>query len=97
MKTKSKIIISALLIVILLCAGLSLRLLVLSMNRSIEENGKISMQAVVEQIQQTYEMQIENYYSRLRVVEGYVVQGEKEILDNKDTIFLLNKLQEETG
>ena len=75
MKTKSKIIISALLIVILLCASLSLRLLVLSMNRTIEENGKISMQAVVEQIQQTYEMQIENYYSRLRIVEVYAVQG----------------------
>ena len=97
MKTKSKIIISALLIVILLCASLSLRLLVLSMNRTIEENGKISMQAVVEQIQQTYEMQIENYYSRLRIVEVYAVQGGDELLDNADTIWLLNKLQEETG
>lgn len=97
MRTKSKIIISVLLIVLLLCAGTCLRLLVLRMNSTIEENGKISMQAVVEQIQQTYEMQVENYYSRLRMIEGYAVQGENEILDNADTLFLLNKLQEETG
>lgn len=97
MKTKSKIIISVLLALLLLCAGICIRLLVMKMDKTIEDNGKISMQAVVEQIQQTYEMQVENYYSRLRMVEGYAVEGKDEILYNADTVFLLNKLQEETG
>ncbi len=97
MKTKSKIIISTLLALLMLCAGICIKLLMSKMDSTIEENGKISMQAVVEQIQQTYELQIENYYSRLRMVEDYAVHGAEDILDDKDTQLLLNKLQEETG
>ncbi len=97
MKTKRKIIISVFLTLLLICAGAGIRIFILKMNSTIEDNGRISMQAVVEQIQQTYELQIENYYSRLRMIEGFAVHGSSDILDNTDTVFYLKKLQEETG
>ena len=97
MKNKRKIIIPILLAVLLIYAGVSIRMLVLRMNSSIEENGRISMQAVVEQIQQTYELQLENYYSRLRIVEEYALREDDRLLDNESTLYLLEKLQEETG
>ena len=44
------------------------------MNSYIEKNGKMSMGAVVEQMQQTYELQTNGYYSQLHLVEGYLLQ-----------------------
>ena len=44
------------------------------MNSYIAENGKSSMGAVVEQIQQTYDLQVNGYYSRLRMLEDFLTQ-----------------------
>ena len=44
------------------------------MNSYITENGKSSMGAVVEQIQQTYDLQVNGYYSRLHMLEDFLTQ-----------------------
>ena len=50
------------------------KLLLNRMNSYIAENGKSSMGAVVEQIQQTYDLQVNGYYSRLRMLEDSLTQ-----------------------
>ena len=50
------------------------KLLLNRMNSYIAENGKSSMGAVVEQIQQTYDLQVNGYYSRLRMLEDFLTQ-----------------------
>ena len=59
------------------------------MNTYIEVNGEISMEAVVEQIQQTYDMQVSGYYRQLHFVEGYLSQEKKISLetDNNRNFF----------
>lgn len=47
------------------------------MNTYIEVNGEISMEAVVEQIQQTYDMQVSGYYRQLHLVESYLHKEKK--------------------
>ena len=49
------------------------------MNSYIAENGKSSMGAVVEQIQQTYDLQVNGYYSQLHMLEDSLIQGGSEI------------------
>ena len=44
------------------------------MDSYIAENGKSSMGAVVEQIQQTYDLQVNGYYSRLHMLEDFLTQ-----------------------
>ena len=44
------------------------------MNSYIAENGKSSMGAVVEQIQQTYNLQVNGYYSQLHLLEDSLIQ-----------------------
>lgn len=44
------------------------------MNSYIAENGKSSMGAVVEQIQQTYDLQVNGYYSQLHMLEDSLIQ-----------------------
>ena len=39
----------------------------------ISENGKSSMEAVVEQIQQTYDLQVSGYYNQLQLVEEFLL------------------------
>ena len=46
------------------------------MNSYIAENGKSSMGAVVEQIQQTYDLQVNGYYSQLHLLEDSLIQKE---------------------
>ena len=46
------------------------------MNSYIAENGKSSMGAVVEQIQQTYDLQVNGYYSQLYLLEDSLIQEE---------------------
>ena len=46
------------------------------MNSYITENGKSSMGAVVEQIQQTYDLQVNGYYSQLHLLEDSLIQEE---------------------
>ena len=50
------------------------KLLLNRMNSYIAENGKSSMGAVVEQIQQTYGLQVNGYYSRLHMLEDFLTQ-----------------------
>ena len=42
-------------------------------SKYISENGKSSMGAVVEQIQQTYDLQVSGYYSQLQLVEEFLL------------------------
>ncbi len=50
------------------------KLLLNRMNSYIAENGKSSMGAVVEQLQQTYDLQVNGYYSRLHMLEDFLTQ-----------------------
>ena len=50
------------------------KLLLNRMNSYIAENGKSSMGAVVEQIQQTYNLQVNGYYSQLHLLEDSLIQ-----------------------
>lgn len=50
----------------------------------INENGKSSMGAVVEQIQQTYDLQVSGYYSQLQLVEEFLLR-ERELSLETDT------------
>ena len=53
-------------------------------NKYISENGKSSMGAVVEQIQQTYDLQVSGYYSQLQLVEEFLLH-ERELSLETDT------------
>ena len=52
------------------------KLLLNRMNSYIAENGKSNMGAVVEQIQQTYDLQVNGYYSQLHLLEDSLIQEE---------------------
>ena len=73
--TKRKKIIVPLFFLILIFLNLIfVKLLLNRMNSYIAENGKSSMGAVVEQIQQTYDLQVNGYYSRLHMLEDFLTQ-----------------------
>ena len=74
-KTKRKKMIVPLFFLILIFLNLIfVKFLLNRMNSYIAENGKSSMGAVVEQIQQTYDLQVNGYYSRLRMLEDFLTQ-----------------------
>ena len=74
-KTKRKKMIVPLFFLILIFLNLIfVKLLLNRMNSYIAENGKSSMGAVVEQIQQTYDLQVNGYYSRLHLLEDSLIQ-----------------------
>ena len=60
-----------LLIILLSLAGT--KYLVSESSKYISENGKSSMEAVVEQIQQTYDLQVSGYYNQLQLVEEFLL------------------------
>ena len=73
--TKRKKIIMPLFFLILIFLSLIfVKLLLNRMNSYIAENGKSSMGAVVEQIQQTYDLQVNGYYSQLHLLEDSLIQ-----------------------
>ena len=73
--TKRKKMIMPLFFLILIFLSLIfVKLLLNRMNSYIAENGKSSMGAVVEQIQQTYDLQVNGYYSRLHMLEDFLTQ-----------------------
>ncbi len=82
--------------IVLLAAG-SINVLLHRMDDAIEENGKTSMQAVVEQLQQSYELQVENYYSRLRIVQSYTTQDSSDLLTDGSFRHLVNTIEDETS
>ncbi len=96
-KTPKRWLTAVLLLAVALICIVTTRGLLLRLDASIEENGKISMQAVVEQVQQTYELQVENYYSRLRMVSAYVSKNTGNPYESQDFEFLINALQKETS
>ena len=74
-KTKRKKMIVPLFFLILIFLNLIfVKFLLNRMNSSIAENGKSSMGAVVEQIQQTYDLQVNGYYSQLHLLEDSLIQ-----------------------
>lgn len=76
-KTKRKKMIVPLFFLILIFLSLIfVKLLLNRMNSYIAENGKSSMGAVVEQIQQTYDLQVNGYYSQLHLLEDSLIQEE---------------------
>ena len=76
-KTKRKKMIVPLFFLILIFLNLIfVKFLLNRMNSYIAENGKSSMGAVVEQIQQTYDLQVNGYYSRLHMLEDFLTQEE---------------------
>ena len=73
-KTKRKKMIVPLFFLILIFLNLIfVKFLLNRMNSYIAENGKSSMGAVVEQIQQTYDLQVNGYYSQLQLVEEFLL------------------------
>ena len=76
-KTKRKKMIVPLFFLILIFLNLMfVKFLLNRMNSYIAENGKSSMGAVVEQIQQTYDLQVNGYYSQLHLLEDSLIQEE---------------------
>ena len=76
-KTKRKKMIVPLFFLILIFLSLIfVKFLLNRMNSYITENGKSSMGAVVEQIQQTYDLQVNGYYSQLHLLEDSLIQEE---------------------
>ena len=75
--------------IFILSSFVFVRFLLNRMNTCIEENGEISMEAVVEQIQQTYDMQVSGYYRQLHFVEDYLCKEKKISLetDNNRNFF----------
>ena len=71
------------LLIILLSLG-CIKYLISKSEKYISENGKSSMGAVVEQIQQTYDLQVSGYYSQLQLVEEFLLH-ERELSLETDT------------
>ena len=74
---RKKIIMPLFVMIFILSSFVFVRFLLNRMNTCIEENGEISMEAVVEQIQQTYDMQVSGYYRQLHFVEDYLCKEKK--------------------
>lgn len=74
---RKKIIMPLFAIIFILSSFVFVKFLLNRMNTYIEVNGEISMEAVVEQIQQTYDMQVSGYYRQLHFVEGYLCKEKK--------------------
>ena len=71
------------LLIILLSLG-CIKYLISKSSKYISENGKSSMGAVVEQMQQTYDLQVSGYYSQLQLVEEFLLR-ERELSLETDT------------
>ena len=71
---RKKIIVPLVFLILILLSLIFVKLLLNRMNSYIAENGKSNMGAVVEQIQQTYDLQVNGYYSRLHMLEDFLTQ-----------------------
>ena len=71
---RKKIIVPLVFLILILLSLIFVKLLLNRMNSYIAENGKSSMGAVVEQIQQTYDLQVNGYYSQLNLLEDSLIQ-----------------------
>ena len=73
---RKKIIVPLFFLILILLSLIFVKLLLNRMNSYIAENGKSNMGAVVEQIQQTYDLQVNGYYSQLHLLEDSLIQEE---------------------
>ena len=73
---RKKIIVPLFFLILILLSLIFVKLLLNRINSYIAENGKSSMGAVVEQIQQTYDLQVNGYYSQLHLLEDSLIQEE---------------------
>ena len=73
---RKKIIVPLFFLILIFLSLIFVKFLLNRMNSYIAENGKSSMGAVVEQIQQTYDLQVNGYYSQLHLLEDSLIQEE---------------------
>ena len=73
-----------LILLIILLSLVCIKYLISKSNKYISENGKSSMGAVIDQIQQTYDLQVSGYYSQLQLVEEFLLH-ERELSLETDT------------
>ena len=73
---RKKMIVPLFFLILIFLSLIFVKLLLYRMNSYIAENGKSSMGAVVEQIQQTYDLQVNGYYSQLHLLEDSLIQEE---------------------
>ena len=73
-----------LILLIILLSLVCIKYLISKSSKYISENGKSSMGAVVEQIQQTYDLQVSGYYSQLQLVKEFLLH-ERELSLETDT------------
>ena len=71
---RKKIIVPLFFLILIFSSLIFVKLLLNRMNSYIAENGKSSMGAVIEQIQQTYDIQVNGYYSQLHLLEDSLIQ-----------------------
>ena len=71
MKSKNRFV--PLLFALLIITAVASQILFTKMNSYIETNGKLSLDAVDEQLQQTYDLQLDAYYSQLHLIENYLI------------------------
>ena len=83
-KKRKKITRLLLILLIILLSLVCIKYLISKSKKYISENGKSSMGAVVEQIQQTYDLQVSGYYSQLQLVEEFLLR-ERELSLETDT------------
>ena len=81
---RKKVIVPFLIGLLLISSIVFIKHLMNRMNSYIEKNGKMCMGAVVEQMQQTYELQTNGYYSQLHLVEGYLLQKKELSLETEE-------------
>ena len=81
---RKKITMLLLILLIILLSLVCIKFFFSKSNKYISENGKSSMGAVVEQIQQTYDLQVSGYYSQLQLVEEFLLH-ERELSLETDT------------
>ena len=78
---RKKMIVPLLFLILIFLSLIFVKLILNRMNSYIAENGKSSMGAVVEQIQQTYDLQVNGYYSQLHLLEDALIQEEERSLE----------------
>ena len=93
---RKKLIVPFLIGLLILSSIVFIKHLTNRMNSYIEKNGKISMGAVVEQMQQTYELQTSGYYSRLHLVEDYLLQEKELSLETEGTSIFFEAWEKES-
>ena len=83
---RKRIIVRLFVVSLILSSLIFIKLLLNRMDKYIDENGKSSMRAVIEQMQQTYDLQVNGYYSQLHLLEDSLLQ-EKELSLETDKKF----------